>query len=149
MTTQQRLKGQEISVRILQDGVVFRTIDSISSFNESVALEIKEDGFLGEPTNRFDEVLNGFGGDFEAQTTNSNFIQLQLAVIEKATRRTPGITFNVVRVDLYPNGDSNIFTYVDVHWGEQPTSIGGRGDFVKYKASFKCSERSVVTNSLP
>lgn len=149
MATQPRLKGQEISVRVLQDGQVIRTLDSISSFNDTVALEIKEDGFLGEPTNRFDEILNGFGGDFEAQTTNANFIDLQLAVIERATRRTPGITFNVVRVDLYPNGDSAIFTYVDVRWGEQPTSIGSRGDYVKFKASFKCSERPVLNNSLP
>lgn len=149
MTTQLRLRGQEVSVRVLQDGNVINTIDSISSFNETVALEIKEDGFLGEGTNRFDEILNGFGGDFEAQTTSSNFIQLQLAVIEKATRRRPGLTFNVVRVDLYPNGDSSVFTYVDVHWGEQPVTIGGRAEYVKYKASFKCSDRPVLINSLP
>ncbi len=149
MTTQQRLTGQEISVLILQNGNVINTIDSISSFNETVALELKEDGFLGEPTNRFDDILNGFGGDFEAQTTNANFIQLQLACIERATRRQPGLTFNVVRVDLYPNGDTAIYTYVNVFWGEQPTSVGSRGDYVKYKASFKCSDRTVLNNSLP
>jgi len=149
MSTQPRLKGQEISVRVLQDGRLLTSLDSIGSFNENVDLEMKQDGFLGEPTNRFDEVLNGFGGDFEMQTTSSGWMAWQLAVIDRATRRTPGTVFNVIRTDLYANGDSIIYTYADVKWGAQPTSVGSRGDFVKVKASFGCSERPVQVNQLP
>lgn len=146
----QRLKGQEVSIRVLQSGNVLQSIDSVSSFNEEVDLEIKSDGFLGEPVNRFDEVLNGYGGDFEMQTTNSNWIRLQQAIIARA-QRTPGsiaTTFNVIRTDLYENGDSNVFAYVDVKWGGMPTTIGARGEYVKVKGSFKCSNRGVQTNQL-
>jgi hypothetical protein len=134
---------------VLQDGQLVGSIDSVSSFNGNTMLEIKEDGFLGEPTNRFDEVLNGFGGDFEMQVTGSAWINFELAVLDRATRRVPGTVFNVVRTDLYPNGDSAIYTYKDVHWGEIPAAVGGRAEFVKVKASFKCSERPVQVNALP
>jgi hypothetical protein len=144
----QRLKGQEVSIRVLLGAALFASIDSVGSANEEVDLEIKSDGFLGEPVNRFDEILNGYGGDFEMQTTNSAWIQLQQAIIARATRTTPGLTFNVVRLDLYENGDSNVFTYQDVKWGAMPTSIGSRGDYVKVKANFKTSTRSVQTNQL-
>jgi hypothetical protein len=146
----QRLKGQEVSIRILQNGTLLSSIDSVSSFNEEVDLEIKSDGFLGEPVNRFDEILNGFGGDFEMQTTNGSWLIWQQAIIARAQRvaSAVGTTFNVVRTDLYENGDSNVYTYVDAKWGGMPSTVGARGEYVKVKASFKCSTRPVLQNQI-
>lgn len=146
--TQQRLKGQEVSIRIIQDGNVANSIDSVGTFGDTTDFEIKSDGFLGEPVNRFDEILNGYGGDFEIQVTTSAWILLQQSIRARATRQNPTIVFNIVRTDLFPSGDSLIITYSDVHWGEQPTSIGGRGEYVKIKAAFKCSERDEQLNQL-
>jgi hypothetical protein len=137
----QRLKGQEVSVRIVQGGVVAGSIDSIGSMNDNVALELKEDGFLGEAVNRFDEILNGFGGDFEFQVHRGDWNNLVQAITDRATRRTPDVQFNVIRVDLFPNGDSVTYTYTDAKFGPIPTSVASRGDFVKPKLEFRCSER--------
>lgn len=145
----QRLKGQEVSIRIINAGVVVAEIDTVSSFNDEVALELKEDGFLGETANRFDEILNGYGGDMEIQISKANWVLLQQAIIDRAQRKTPEVVFNVVRTDLFSNGDSAIFTYSDVKWGPIPTSVASRGDFVKPKLQFKCSERPYKLNSLP
>jgi hypothetical protein len=145
----QRLKGQEVSIRAVANGQVLSTIDSVSSMNEAVALEIKEQGYLGEPVNRFDEILNGYGGDFDMHVTNANWIDLELQIIARATREQPGLTFNVVRTDIFPNGDTIIYTYIDVSWGAMPQNVGSRGDYVKVHAEFKCSERTVKRNSLP
>lgn len=147
--TDQRIKGQEVSVRIIQDGVVVQEIDSIANLNESTALELKEAGYLGETTNRFDEILNGFGGDMEINLTRANWIQLELAVIRRARRETPGTVFNVVVTDLFPNGESLVKVYQNVFWGEMPKSVPGRGDYVKPKLQFKCSERAASPNALP
>lgn len=145
----QRIKGQEISVRIVQAGVVQTQLDSIMNFNEEVALELKEQGYLGEFSNRFDEIFNGFGGDFEMHCTNANWNTWQQAVIARAQRVDPTIQFNVVRTDFFPDGSSNIYTYADVSWGAMPAQIGGRGDYLKVKGQFKCSERPVASNALP
>lgn len=144
-----RLKGQEISVRVVDAGQVVDSIDSVSSFNEEVKLELKEDGFLGETANRFDETMNGFGGDFEFQVHNARWVAFQRTIIDKAQRRAPGRIFNVVRTDFYPNGDSVVYTYIDVHWTSMPTSIAAKGEFVKVKATFSCSERPEEINALP
>lgn len=145
----QRLKGQEVSVRVINAGNVVAEIDSVSSFNDATAFELKEDGFLGEGVNRFDEILNGFGGDMEIQIAKAAWITLQQSIIDRAQRLTPEVVFNVVRTDLFANGDSLIFTYQDVHWGEMPTTVASRGDFVKVKLTFKCSERPYKQNALP
>lgn len=144
-----RLKGQEVSVRIVNAGVVVTEIDSVANLNETTMLEIKEAGYLGETTNRFDEILNGFGGDMEINLTRANWIALELAIIARARRDTPDVKFNVVVTDFFPNGESLIKTYMDVSWGEIPKSVPGRGDYVKPKLQFKCSERAAVANALP
>jgi hypothetical protein len=143
-----RLKGQEVSIRVVLESNEVRSIDSISSFNDEVALEIKEDGFLGEVANRFDEILNGFGGDFETHLASSGWIFLVNAIIDRAQRRRPAIVFNVVRTDLFADGTSLVYTYKDVKWGSIPQTLGSRGDFVKAKFMFKCTERPVQQDSV-
>lgn len=147
--TDQRLKGQEVSIKIISGGVLVNSIDSVSSFNDSVSLELKEQGYLGEKVNRFDEILNGFGGDFEYNVTSGDWNILVQSIIDRATRVTPDTVYNVVRTDFYPNGDSSIYTYQDVKWGEIPTAISSRTDYVKVRMQFKCSERPVKVNALP
>lgn len=145
----QRLKGQEVSIRVINGGVVEDTIDSVSAFNEQLALEIKEAGYLGETVNRFDEILNGYGGDFDFHVSKASWQRLELAIIARATREQPNLVFNVVRTDYYPNGDTAITTYADVFWGPIPKNIPSRGEYVKPHMEFRCSERPVRINALP
>lgn len=146
--TDQRIKGQEVSVKVIEDGVLLTSIDSISTFNDAVSLELKESGYLGEFVNRFDEILNGFGGDFEFNVTTSAWNLLVESIIARAKRERPNVVFNVVRVDLYPNGESAIYTYRNVFWGEIPTNVAGRGEYVKPRMQFKCSERPTKINQV-
>lgn len=147
--SQQRIKGQEVSVRVVTDGVVDLTIDTVSNLNEQTNLRLLEQGYLGEIVNRFDEILDGFGGDMEINVTRAAWIQLELAIVSRAQRKTPFTVFNVIVTDLYPNGESTVKVYQDVKWGELPKSIASRGDYVKPKLQFKCSERAVTVNALP
>ena len=144
----QRLKGQEVSIRIVQNDTTIAEINTISTFNEEVALRLLEAGYLGETTNRFDEILDGYGGDMEIAISKANWVLLQGAVTDRAQRKTIGTVFNVVRTDLFANGDSNVYIYTDVNWGPMPSNVASRGDYVKPKLQFKCSSRPVSTNSI-
>lgn len=144
----QRIKGQEISIRIIQNGTVVGSVDSISTFSDEVTLELKEAGYIGEVANRFDEVLNGYGGNFEFNVRTAAWNTFVKAIIDRAQRRTPDTVFNVIRTDLYPNGDSTIYTYNDVSWGAVPGSVPSRTEYVKQSMSFKCSDRPMQINQL-
>lgn len=144
-----RIKGQEVSIRVVDNGAVVASLDSVSSFNEEMKSEIKEDGFLGESTNRFDDIHNGYGGDFEFQFRRSDWTDFQLRVQARQERRNPNIVFNVVRSDLFPDGSVTVYTYIDAKWGPMTSGAGSRADFVKGKAQFACSKRTVKRNALP
>ncbi len=144
-----RLRGQEIQLRALSDGVVANEVSSnISSFDDSVSFEIKEDGFIGEKTNRFDDILNGYSGGFEFQVNNAAWLNFEQAMERRAKREDPTLVFNIIRTDLFANGGSAVIVYMDVKWGELPTNVGGRAEYAKVKAQFKCSQRTVTINQI-
>lgn len=142
MATEPRLLGTDVSIRIVRDGGQVTTVNAVGSFNDEVKLEMKQDGFLGEPVDRFDTVHHGYGGDLEMQVNRHTWQTDFVASIEERAKRLVFHTFNVVRTDRYSNGQNAVSTYKDVAWGPIPTSIPSRGDYVKVKLSWGCSERS-------
>jgi hypothetical protein len=52
MAASQRLKGQEVEVLLVVDGEIQDTTTDIRSFEVAAKTELKEEGYLGEKTNR-------------------------------------------------------------------------------------------------
>jgi hypothetical protein len=151
MSALARLKGQEMSIRVLRNDQVVAELTAISSFNDEVKLEIKEDGFIGESVNRTDNILNSYGGDLEFQINKSTWYNFVRFVTDKAQRLSPealATVFNLVTTENYSDGNVNIITYLDVSFGAFAKSAASRADFVKIKTSFACSERDAQINAL-
>lgn len=142
MSNDPRLRGQEVEVRILLDGELQANVTAIASFEETFKLEKKEDGFLGEVTNRYDHIFNGIDGKLEMQVNTTDWMLLQNAIKSQAQRKTPGTIINLIRTDYYANGQTAVITYSDCKFGPQPTSIASRQDFVKVSMDFSCSDRA-------
>jgi hypothetical protein len=145
---EQRLLGQDVTVKLVRDGTVVSEITAIGSFDESMEQEIKEEHFLGRLAADYSDVFNGYKGNLEFQTDHAAWVSFLTAMQARAQRSDPGIVFNVVRTDLYPNGESNVFVYQDVAWGAAGTALAGRKDFKKVKLTFACSDRQATTNQL-
>jgi hypothetical protein len=144
----QRLLGQDVTIRLVKDGVVMSDIAAIGSFDDSVDTEVKQEGFLGQTADTFSDVFSGYKGNLEFQTARSGWNEFVAAVVARATRADPGIVFNVIRCDIYPGGDSTVYTYLDVAWGPTASTLASRKDFHKVKMSFSCSERSMTNNQV-
>lgn len=147
MSGEQTLEGQETTIRCVSDGDLVAELKFFTSFNDTVEQEIKENGYLGEPFMRYTDIFNGYAGDFEFHVNTASWIAWDAALTARAQRKTPGTTFEVVRVDQFSDGTNVTYTYKDPAWGQRPTSIGSRADKVKVKASFKCSERDATPNA--
>lgn len=145
---EKRLKGQEVSIRIILAGVVEENINAIGSFNDSVDLEMKKDTFLGETGPRYDENPGGYSGNLDFQIAKATWLNMVAAVEARARRETPDLEVNVVRSDLFADGSSAVIVYKDVYFGAIPTSIPAQGEFVKVSLSFGCNTRTVQINNL-
>jgi hypothetical protein len=149
MAAEQRIKGQEIEIRVLSGTSVVSSLKSISSINHSTVLELKEDGYIGERQNRYDEIFNGYKGDFENQPSDASYHNFEDLVVARARRDRPELVFNIIITEFFPNGSTAVITYSDVKWGGMDGSVGARADYKKDKYSFATETRSVQVNALP
>lgn len=143
----QTLEGQEITIRALQDGDVVSELVFVTSFNDEVKREIKQQDYLGEPFARFTDLHVGYGGDLEFHVNTADWSDWDEAITSRATRANAALTFAVVRVDNFSDGSNVTYIYEDPAWGAMPTAIPSRGDKVKVKASFSCSTRTREKNA--
>ena len=87
---QGRILGQNASIILIQDGAPLQEVSCIKSFSFTFELEMKDEGYLGETTNRKDSVFKGVKLDLEMHSTNGKTFDVIQAMIDKARRRTPG-----------------------------------------------------------
>jgi hypothetical protein len=136
----QRIKGQEVEVMLIVDGVMKDTTTAVRNFEVAPKLEIKEEGYLGEKSNRFDEIFNGVRGRFELHVENKDFLDIMMAVIDRAKRRTPGTQINIKATLNFPNGDRPRVLISDAFFGEMPLNFGSRSDYGALTIEFASSD---------
>jgi hypothetical protein len=129
----QRVKGQEVSILITTDDVLEETLVDIQNFDLEAKFEIKEVGYLGEKTNRHDEIYNGCKGSLELHMHKQDFFRFQFNIKQRARRETPDRIFNITAVAAFPNGDTPQILVPDVFFGSNPLNVNSRGDYVKAK----------------
>ena len=142
----QRILGQNTVVSIIVNSAPQTEINSVRSFSFNYELELKDEGYLGESTNRKDSVFKGIKFDMEMHLANNAAFQLIKTAIDKAQRRTPGVRINVKTSLTWPNGDRAVVVFNDVEFGPFPVNTNSRTDYVTVKLEGACSEaRAVLT----
>lgn len=139
----QRIKGQEVSILIVRDSVLEAELFDIMNFDAEIMLEQIAQGFLGEKTERHDDVYKGTKGSFEMQTHSQDWLLFAQAVKDRAMRNTPDSVFNISAVMQYPNGQTPTILFPDCKFGGMPVSIGSRTDYKKIKIDFVCDDYEV------
>jgi hypothetical protein len=119
-------------------------LSAISDLNDEDMFEIKQQGYLGETSNRGDEIYNGTKGDLSMHLQSQEWFTFKQAINDRARRVKPDLVFNIAVTSFFPNGDTPTVTYPDVNWGPIPTNIPSRGDYVKVKLEWFCSATDVA-----
>lgn len=140
----QRIKGQEVEVLLVVDGKIQSQMTDVRSFEVAPKTEIKEEGYLGEKTNRYDEIYNGVRGRMELHFENQSVFDFWFAIIDRAKRRTPGVKVNIKSTLRFPNGQKPRVILQDVFFGEMPMNFAGRGDYGTLGLDFACSDISRI-----
>lgn len=138
--SKQRIRGQEVQVLITRGDSLEDTLTEIQSFNFEPEFEIKSQGYLGEKTNRKDDIYNGCKGDMELHLHSQDWFRFLTAIKDRAQRVTPDLVINVVAVCNFPDGTTPSVLFPDVKFGSTPVSISSRGEYVKVKMSFECDD---------
>lgn len=140
----QRIKGQEIEVLLILNGVVQKTITDVRNFEMGWLTEILKEGYLGETTDRYDSVFHGIKGKMDFHFENSDIFSLIQSLVDKAQRRTPGTKVNIKATLNFPNGQRVRIIVPNAEFGEFPMSFGGRADYGSITVDFNASQAQVI-----
>jgi len=135
MAEEQRLKGQDTQLRITSAGVLLRTITAVSSMTLTVKSDILSKGYLGEGSERKDEIYKGVGFDLEFDPESNEGIILLGVIRDRASKRTNAANFKigVACVLNFPNGQRPRVTIGDLKFSNPSLTIAGRDSYVGEK----------------
>ena len=137
----QRIKGQETIITILKDGELQARIDSVSEAEVTFELDVLEEGYLGETSNRYDSIFNGMTIRVSGHMTNLQIVDLAEAIVNRAARRAGGATRIDIAITLiFPGGDLRTINIPDAQFQSVPISDGSRSDYVGFTLEAKASE---------
>lgn len=133
-----RIKGQEVSLAILLDGTLQTEIDTIKSAEIEFELELMEEGYLGETSDRVDSIFKLMRVNLEADISTDTYFDLANAIVLRAQNRAGAAT----RIDLagtfaFPNGALKTIIIPDVYFDPIPINIGARNEFIGFTLSGK------------
>lgn len=141
-----RLMGQDTEILLVVGGQPVDAISTIKDFSFEFEMETKDEGYVGETTNRKDAVFKGVKGSFTMHLTAKTQVLWVQSIVDKARNRGTGPTVNAKTTLKFPNGDRVRYVFPDVEFGAFPFNIGSRTDFVSVKVDFTGSEgRAVAT----
>jgi hypothetical protein len=135
-----RIKGQETSIIVVRGNQVENTFDAIPMFNMEFESDVISVGYLGEKTERKDDIFKGVKFDFELHTSRQDWIRFLIAVHNRQKRNTPNLIINITTILEYPDGDGPQLTLPDVKFGATAMDIGSRADYVKKKLNGACDD---------
>lgn len=140
-----RLIGQDTSVVIIKDKVPLVTIDSIKSCEVTFMTEILKEQFLGETTDRHDEVFRGMAGKIEAQLSGKDLFTLAVQIAQRARNRQKTVRINIKSTFQFSDGDRAIFIIPDCKFGNIPINNKGRTDYVDIALDYNADDFQFIT----
>jgi len=145
MGAEQRIKGQDVSLLLVVKGQVVSALTDVRSFEMAAQLEILREGYLGETTDRRDEVYRGVRGRMEVHFESADVFKLVRAVIDRARRREPGTKINAKATLQFPNGDRPIVLVKDIYFGELPMNFPGRTEYGTVALEWEAADFQVIS----
>lgn len=136
-----RLKGQETSITIISaTNGVEPSFNDVKSMELQFDREILDEEYLGQLTNKKDDIFKGVSGNVEFHEETSDIMPLIQRMNEVSKRRLPGESIQIVTTLRFPTGATYRIALTNCVFGNIPISIGSRKDFVSFKFEFAAED---------
>lgn len=141
----QRIKGQEVELILVVNGAPQTDTTDVRSFEVALKTEMLEEGYLGETTNRYDEVFKGVRGRIELNFENQSIFAMFQSIVDRARRRVAGVQINAKATLNFPNGQRPLALINDIFFGEIPINFASRSDYGAVTLDFQAADITFIT----
>ena len=138
------VKGQEVVVTIVADGQIQASITDIKSADFEFMVDMITRSYLGQTSDRYDEVFKGFKVSLELNIESQDVFKLIQLITDRAQRRNTNIQINIQAILNFPNGDRPKIYGQDLFFAAIPLNFGSRTDYGTVKLDGTGSAARVV-----
>jgi hypothetical protein len=135
-----RVRGQEVSVQVVQNGKIVAELTDVKSFDVEFQMDVMKEGYLGEFTDRRDDMFKGISGKIEFHIENNAPFDFINAIVQRSQSRVKGTQFNVQSTINLPNGQVKRLLVNDIFFSNVPVNVSGRSDYVTYSLPYEAAE---------
>jgi len=135
-----RVRGQEVSVQVVQNGRIVAELTDVKSFDVEFQMDVMKEGYLGEFTDRRDDMFKGISGKIEFHIENNAPFDFINAIVQRSQSRVKGTQFNVQSSINLPNGQVKRLLVNDIFFSNVPVNVSGRSDYVTYSLPYEAAE---------
>jgi hypothetical protein len=136
-----RLRGQETFINLVVDGSIEQVWKALVDFTWTDDIEVQDEEFLGETSNRYDSIYKGTSFKASCQMESKAEQTLRRKIIEKAARRSGSAArFDITYTAALPNGEQILVILKDVSFGQIETGTSSRSDYTTMSFEGSCSE---------
>lgn len=138
MGTELRLKGQESQIRITQGGILQRTLTAIENLTATVMSDIIRKAYLGETTERKDDIYKGIKVEFGFDVMSKEPFVMVAALRDRMQRRTAQANsqVNLVFIANLADGTRPRITIPDLKFQDPALAIQNRESYAGFR--FQC-----------
>lgn len=142
-----RIRGQEVSIRITRGNTPQASITAIKDFTIQLDLAQLDEGYLGETTNRKDDIFNGVSGSFTVHPEGQDILLLNDFIKRRAQRDPSTINqkVNCTARLTFPNGDTPRVLISDMKFGPIPLTVSGRDAYVTNGYTYSAEDAKLIT----
>ena len=142
-----RVRGAEVQVRLTRNGVLEKTLTAVKSFTFEAMIEVKQEGYVGESNDRFDDIFKGCQGTIVFHPESQDAWTLIAFVRDRASRRSAQADhhINVKFVANLPDGTRPSITVADIKFENIPLNAPARDQYVEVNLSFKADDFVIQT----
>ena len=140
MPFEYRAMGKSVQVRVLRNGSIVTEITAIKSLTMTTNQRIITEGYLGESTQREDEIADDISLSFSAAPEGPQILLLQQMIYDRATVRV----FNHEKVSMtyrvsFPSGQIARVTVPDLFFDPIPLAMSGRDAYLDVSFTAKAT----------
>lgn len=140
-----RIRGENVKVQIIKGGKdILLSERAVVSLEYSTEQEILSVGFLGETTDRKDEVYKGVRGSLALQFSDDSVNRFVRDLNDRARRAVPAFKVNITAREVYPDGVTSTILFPDVKFGATPKRYGSRDAYGTVELPFSCEDYKVL-----
>lgn len=149
----QRAKGEDVVISIFKlvggQRQKIQDISDIKSYEITFNLDLLKEGYLGQTTDRLDDIFRGVSGSLEYHFSDAGALKLIQSIVQRARTRAGATNAQPIVIShqatIYmPDGTRPIISVPSMFFGPIPLGFGAREQFGSVKLDWSGEDAQFV-----